>query len=61
MKHKKDEQMNGRLKEFKECLDMHNANLATFIKLYNIWSQLSPDERGDLIEEGIQTNQIYLD
>ena len=38
-------------KEFENLLKSYNTNINVFIKLYNLWSRMSVDERGECIDK----------
>lgn len=37
-------------------LDKYNTNLNVFIRLYNLWSEMSSDERGEVIDKKLINN-----
>lgn len=37
-------------------LDKYNTNLNVFIKLFNLWSRMNPDERGEVIDKKLINN-----
>ena len=37
-------------------LEKYNTNLNVFIKLFNIWSRMNPDERGEVISKKLNSN-----
>mgnify|MGYP003289266390 CR=1 FL=1 len=38
-------------KEFEQLLRNRNTDLNSFIELYNKWSQMTPQERGECIDK----------
>lgn len=37
-------------------LDKYNTNLNVFIKLFNLWDRMTPDERGEVIDKKLISN-----
>ena len=37
-------------------LDKYNTNLNVFIRLFNIWSEMNSDERGEVIDKKLINN-----
>ena len=42
---------NEKSKEFEKEIEAYNTNLNVFIKLFNMWSQMTTDERGKCIDK----------
>ena len=38
-------------KEFEQLLKDYNTNINVFIKLFNMWSKMNTDERGECIDK----------
>ena len=51
MKLDKENLKSDKAKKFSETLDKNNTSLNSFIQLFNLWSQMSPDERGECIDK----------
>ncbi len=50
MKLNRDNLKSDKAKYFSEALDKNNTSLNSFIQLFNLWSQMSSDERGECID-----------
>ena len=37
-------------------LDKYNTNLNVFIKLFNLWNRMNPNERGEVIDKKLINN-----
>ena len=46
----------NKVKKFIRYLDQYNTNLNVFIKLFNLWSTMNPDERGEVIDKKLIKN-----
>lgn len=38
-------------KHFEQSLKNHNTDINTFIKLFNEWTEMTPNERGECIDK----------
>lgn len=47
---------NNKVENFIAYLNKYNTNLNVFIKLFNLWSDMTPDERGKVIDKKLITN-----
>ena len=41
----------NKVENFIDHLRNYNTNLNVFIALFNLWSQMTPDERGEVIDK----------
>lgn len=48
--------IDNKAENFIAHLDRYNTNLNAFIKLFNLWSAMTPDERGTVIDKKLITN-----
>ena len=46
----------NKVEDFISHLNMYNTKLNVFIKLFNIWSVMTPDERGEVIDKKLIKN-----
>ena len=44
------------VENFIDYLDKYNTNLNVFIKLFNLWDRMNPDERGEVIDKKLINN-----
>lgn len=44
------------VENFISYLEKYHTNLNVFIKLFNLWSRMSPDERGEVISKKLINN-----
>ncbi len=38
-----------KIQGFIDTMETYNSELNVFIRLYNLWTELTPDERGEII------------
>lgn len=43
-----------KVENFITYLRNYHTNVNAFIKLFNLWSQMTPDERGEVIERDLK-------
>lgn len=48
----------NKVENFISHLEMYNTNLNVFIKLYNIWANMTCEERGEVIDKKLIKNNI---
>ena len=46
----------NKVENFIDYLDKYDTNLNVFIKLFNIWDRMTPDERGEVIDKKLVRN-----
>lgn len=46
----------NKVENFITHLRNYHTNLSVFIKLFNLWSQMTPDERGEVIDKELKWN-----
>lgn len=52
--------MDKKTENFKVKLQNCNTDIGAFLQLFNIWSDLTIDQRGELIDEGVNNGNIQL-